>query len=49
MQGANFASARVEITREQVARSATGRIVPKAVSRFGLAMRVMSKVLLLRL
>ena len=41
MQGANFTSANVEIAREQVARSAAGRIEVKAVSRFGMAMRVM--------
>ena len=49
MQGANFASARVEITREQVARRAAGRIEVKAVQRFGIAMRIMSKFLLFRL
>jgi hypothetical protein len=47
MQGANFTLARLEITREQVARSAAGRIESKAVSRFGIAVRVMSEVLLL--
>lgn len=49
MQGASFTSARVEIAREQVARRAARRIVLTAVSRFGLAVRVMSEVLLLRL
>jgi hypothetical protein len=49
MQGANFTSARLEITDEQVARRAAGRIDVKMVKRFGMVMRIMSKFLLFRL
>ena len=49
MQGASLALARVEITHDQVARRAAGRIEVKAVQRFGIAMRIMSKFLLFRL
>jgi hypothetical protein len=44
MQGANFTSARLEITREQVARRAAGRIEVKAAQRFGMAMRIMTQI-----
>ena len=49
MQGASLTSARVEIAHEQVARRAAGRIEVKAVVRFGMAIRIMAGVLLLRL
>ena len=49
MQGASLTSARVEITHDQDARGAVGRIEVNAVSRPGMAIMVMSETLLLRL